>query len=53
MNEFPKISILTPTYNRKKFLPLYLHNLKKLNYPHNKLEVCIDDDGTEPFINYE
>ena len=53
MSDLPNISILTPTYNRRKFLPLYLHNLKNLNYPHNKIEVCIDDDGHEPFIDYE
>mgnify|MGYP003630841811 FL=1 len=46
-----KISILTPTYNRSKFLPLFIHNLKKQTYPHNLLEVVIDDDGTEPFTN--
>ena len=51
-SDLPKISILTPTYNRRKFLPLYLNNLKNLNYPLDKLEVCIDDDGTEPFIDY-
>jgi len=51
MNELPNISILTPTYNRKKFLPLYLHNLKNLDYPKNKIEVCIYDDGTEAFID--
>ena len=52
-SDLPKISILTPTYNRSKFLPLYFHNLKRLNYPHDKLEVCIDDEGKEPFINYD
>tara|TARA_R110001592_G_scaffold76428_2_gene230658 strand:+ start:16473 stop:17171 length:699 start_codon:yes stop_codon:yes gene_type:complete len=46
-----KISILTPTYNRSKFLPLFIDNLKKQTYPHNLLEVVIDDDGTEPFTN--
>jgi len=51
--EYPKISILTPTYNRSKFLPLYIHNLKNQSYPHNKIEVCIYDDGTEPFCKYE
>ena len=50
MNNLPNISILTPTFNRRKFLPLYLHNLTSQLYPHDKLEVCIDDDGTEPFI---
>lgn len=51
--EYPKVSILTPTYNRSKFLPLYVHNIKNQSYPHNKLEVCIYDDGTEPFCNPE
>ena len=44
------ISILTPTYNRGKFLPLYIDNLVKLNYPHDMIEVVIDDDGKKPFI---
>lgn len=47
----PNISILVPTYNRTKFLPLLIHNLKSQTYPHNKLEVCIYDDGTEPFTD--
>ena len=47
----PNISILVPTYNRSKFLPLFIHNLKSQTYPHNKLEVCIYDDGTEPFTD--
>tara|TARA_R110001632_G_scaffold26956_3_gene72600 strand:+ start:5726 stop:6430 length:705 start_codon:yes stop_codon:yes gene_type:complete len=49
--DYPHISILTPTYNRSKFLPLFIHNLKKQTYPHNKLEVVIYDDGTEPFTD--
>lgn len=53
MSELPNISILTPTYNRSKFLPLYIHNLKSQSYPHNKIEVVIHDDGTEPFSTYE
>lgn len=44
------ISILVPTYNRHRFLPLFLRNLKVQEYPHNLLTVIIDDDGTEPFI---
>lgn len=53
MSEYPQISILTPTYNRSKFLPLYLYNLVSQSYPHKKIEVCIYDDGTEPFGNFE
>tara|TARA_R110000772_G_scaffold239221_3_gene351259 strand:- start:59 stop:778 length:720 start_codon:yes stop_codon:yes gene_type:complete len=50
-NDLPLISVLTPTYNRSKFLPLFLNNLKKQSYPLNKLEIVIDDDGTEPFTD--
>ena len=49
--ENPQISVLVPTYNRSKFLPLFLFNLKKQTYPHKKIEVVIDDDGTEPFCD--
>ena len=48
---YPQISVLTPTFNRSKFLPLFIHNLKQQTYPHNKIEVIIDDDGTEPFTD--
>lgn len=47
----PEISILIPTYNRRKFLPFILRNLKVQQYPHNKLQVVIDDDGTEPLLD--
>ena len=47
----PNISILVPTYNRSKFLPLLINNLKTQTYPHKKLEVCIYDDGTEPITD--
>lgn len=48
--ELVPISILCPTYNRSKFLPLFTNNLQLTNYPKDKLELVIDDDGTEPFI---
>tara|TARA_R110000796_G_scaffold23875_2_gene68364 strand:+ start:1711 stop:2406 length:696 start_codon:yes stop_codon:yes gene_type:complete len=44
------ISILVPTWNRSKFLPLFLTNLKSQTYPHDKLTIIIDDDGTDKFI---
>lgn len=45
-----EISILVPTWNRSKFLPLFLMNLKSQTYPHDKLTIIIDDDGDEKFI---
>jgi glycosyltransferase involved in cell wall biosynthesis len=45
-----EITILVPTFNRSKFLPLFLMNLKCQDYPHHLLKLIIDDDGTEKFI---
>jgi len=45
-----EISVLVPTWNRSKFLPLFLMNLKSQSYPHDKLTIIIDDDGDDKFI---
>ena len=50
MAELPEISILVPTWNRHKFLPLFFMNLKSQNYPHHLLTIIIDDDGNDKFI---
>jgi len=50
MNEIPNISICMPIYNRNKFKSLILNNILGQQYPKEKLELCIDDDGTEPFL---
>lgn len=49
----PEITILVPTWNRHKFLDLFVMNLKNQDYPHDKLKVIIDDDGTDKFITDE
>jgi len=41
------ITILIPSWKRRKFLPLLIANLKNQLYPHNMLSVIIDDDGIE------
>ena len=47
--EWPKISILTPLYNRNKWLPLMICNLEQFDYPKHLIEWCILDskDGDE------
>ena len=45
-----EITILIPSFNRRKFLPLIIKNLKIQDYPHNLLSVIIDDDGEEKLI---
>ena len=51
--QLPEITILVPTWNRHKFLDLFVLNLKNQDYPHNKLKVIIDDDGSDKFITDE
>ena len=53
MDNLEDITILVPTWNRSKFLPLFLMNLKSQTYPQQKLKLIIDDDGTDKFIKDE
>jgi len=46
-----EISILVPTYNRRKFVQLFHRNLITQDYPHELLTVIIDDDGDVPLVN--
>jgi len=39
----PYVSILTPTFNRKQFLPLMISNIRQFNYPKPKLEWLLLD----------
>lgn len=48
--ELPKISLLTPTYNRRDFKPLLECNIKNLNYPKELLEHIIFDDHENKFF---
>ena len=41
--EFPNISILTPVYDRIKFLPIMIENIKTQHYPKKKLQWIILD----------
>ena len=50
MTNLENISILMPTYDRRKFLPFIIKNLKVQNYPHKKLQLVICDDGKIPLL---
>ena len=45
MREF--ISVLTPTYNRRKFLPSLIECYKSQTYPKERMEWIILDDGED------
>ena len=49
----PNVSILIPTYNRRKFLNLLLDNILNQSYPKDKLELVIIDDGSEKLLSNE
>lgn len=52
MDDLPFISLITPTYNKSKFLPLTVHNFNSFNYPKNKIEWIIIDDSDESIKEY-
>jgi glycosyltransferase involved in cell wall biosynthesis len=43
----PFVSVLTPTYNRRKFIPALIQTYKSQTYPLNRMEWIILDDGQE------
>ena len=47
-NGKPFISICTPTYNRRKFIPFLIKCFKAQTYPPQLMEWIVVDDGTDP-----
>jgi glycosyltransferase involved in cell wall biosynthesis len=41
----PFVSVITPTYNRRKFLPILIHLYQQQTYPKNLRELIIFDDS--------
>ena len=42
---FPFVSVVTPTYNRRRFIPYLIECYKSQIYPHKHMEWIIYDDG--------
>ncbi len=47
LDELPEISVVIPTYNEENNIRKKLENLKKVNYPWEKLDVKVVDNGSE------
>jgi len=47
-NEFPFVSICTPTFNRRPFIPFMIKCFEHQIYPKDRIEWIIIDDGTDP-----
>lgn len=52
-SRLPSISILTPTFNRKRFLPLMIYNIYHFTYPKEKIEWNILESNDNSLNNYE
>jgi GT2 family glycosyltransferase len=43
----PRVSIVTPTYNRRDSLLRTLESLRRQTYPSNRFEIIVVDDGSD------
>ena len=44
---YPLVSVCTPTFNRRPFIPMMFQCFKNQTYPQNRIEWIIVDDGTD------
>lgn len=44
----PFVSVVTPTYNRRRFIPALIEIYKSQTYPKDRMEWLILDDGDDP-----
>ena len=44
----PFVSICTPTFNRRPFIPFMIKCFEHQTYPKDRIEWIIIDDGTDP-----
>ena len=44
---YPFVSVCTPTFNRRPFIPIMLDCFRNQTYPKNRMEWIIVDDGTD------
>jgi glycosyltransferase involved in cell wall biosynthesis len=47
-NKLPFVSVCTPTFNRRPFIPYAIKHFMNQDYPRDRMEWIIIDDGTDP-----
>ena len=47
LEKYPFVSICTPTFNRRPFIPIIIKCFENQTYPKDKIEWIIVDDGTD------
>ena len=48
MDNHPFVSVITPTYNRRKFIPTTIRCFLEQTYPKHRMEWIVLDDGSDP-----
>jgi hypothetical protein len=48
MLSLPRVTICTPTFNRRPFIPAIIKCVEAQTYPKNLIEWLVYDDGTDP-----
>lgn len=46
--QYPFVSVCTPTFNRRPFINAMISCFNNQDYPHDRMEWIIIDDGTDP-----
>ena len=46
-SKYPMVSICTPTFNRRPFVPAMIKCFENQTYPKDRMEWIIIDDGTD------
>jgi len=46
-NKYPFVSVCTPTFNRRPFIPAMIKCFENQDYPRDRMEWIIIDDGTD------
>ena len=52
MAELPFVSVVTPTYNRRRFLPLAVACYRAQTYPKHRMEWVVIDDGEDDVSDF-
>ena len=46
VEDLPSVSLIIPAYNEEEIIEETLRKLKNIDYPKNKLEIIVVDDGS-------
>jgi glycosyltransferase involved in cell wall biosynthesis len=51
LTTYPLVSVCTPTFNRRPFIPYMIKCFEQQTYPKDRIEWIIIDDGTDPIMD--